>query len=58
MNAAASKKTVTRAKGRPDAQDTVGRDALVAAAIEELRVSSPESLTLAAVAARAGVHPA
>jgi len=58
MNAATPKKTHTRAKGRPDAGGTVGREALLAAAIQELRVSSPESLTLAAVAARAGVHPA
>jgi len=58
MNAATSRKNNTRAKGRPDADDTVGREALLAAAIEELRVSSPESLTLAGVAARAGVHPA
>ncbi|WP_397474827.1 TetR family transcriptional regulator [Pusillimonas sp.] len=56
----ASKNTVkkVRAKGRPDADETVGRDALLTAAIEELRVSAPESLTLASVAARAGVHPA
>ncbi|TFL14714.1 TetR/AcrR family transcriptional regulator [Pusillimonas caeni] len=58
MSAATSKKSNSRAKGRPDADDTVGREALLAAAIEELRVSSPESLTLAGVAARAGVHPA
>ena len=57
MNASANKK-ITRAKGRPDADGTVGREALLTAAIEELRVSSPESLTLAGVAARAGVHPA
>lgn len=57
MNAAA-KKTKARTKGRPDANGTVGRDALLAAAIDELRVSSPEALTLASVAARAGVHPA
>src|SRR5690606_18465878 len=57
-NASASKKARSRAKGCPDAQDTDGRDALIAAATDELRVASPESLTLAAVAARAGVHPA
>lgn len=57
MNAA-TKKSKARAKGRPDADDTVGREALLAAAIAELRESSPEALTLAAVAARAGVHPA
>lgn len=52
------RKPVNRAKGRPDAHDTVGRDALLAAAIDELRESSPEALTLTAVAARAKVHPA
>lgn len=58
MSAANTRKTHTRNKGRPDADGTVGREALLAAAIEELRVSSPESLTMAGVAARAGVHPA
>jgi len=57
MNATA-KKTRTRAKGRPDAVDGVGREALLQATIEELRSTSPEALTLAGVAARAGVHPA
>lgn len=51
-------KSSPRAKGRPDAQDTVGREALIKATIEELRVSSPETLTLVGVATRAGVHPA
>lgn len=58
MKAATTRKTKPRTKGRPDADGTVGREALLAAAIEELRASSPESLTLAGVAARAGVHPA
>lgn len=57
MNATA-KKTRPRAKGRPDAVDGVGREALLQATIEELRSTSPEALTLAGVAARAGVHPA
>lgn len=47
-----------RAKGRPDAVDGVGPEALVQAAIEELRHATPQELTLAAVAQRAGVHPA
>lgn len=51
-------KRASRTKGRPDAVDGVGRDALIEAAIEELRSTTPEALTLAAVAARAGVHPA
>jgi len=58
MSAATTRKTKARTKGRPDAEGTVGREALLAAAVEELRVSSPETLTLAGVAARAGVHPA
>jgi len=47
-----------RAQGRPDAVDSVGRSALLDAAIEELRSTPPQALTLAAVAARAGAHPA
>lgn len=48
----------TRAQGRPDAHASVGKDALVVAAIEELRTIPPEALTLRGVAARANVHPA
>lgn len=51
-------KPAPRPKGRPETNETVGREALLDAAIEELRVSTPETLTLVAVAARAGVHPA
>lgn len=58
MTAATPKKRVARAQGRPDADGLVGREALLEAAKEELRATPPESLTLAAIAARAGVHPA
>lgn len=52
------KRRNTRNKGRPDSAEGVGRDALLEAAVEELRSTTPEALTLAGVAARAGVHPA
>ncbi len=48
----------SRTKGRPDAVDGVGPEALLDATIEELRHTPPQVLTLAAVAQRAGVHPA
>lgn len=57
MTAAAAPKKI-RTQGRPDSGAGVGRDALVAAAIEELRTTAPEALTLRGVAARADVHPA
>lgn len=54
----AASKAAHRSKGRPDATDSVGREALIKAAIEALRSTTPQSLTLAAVAAQADVHPA
>lgn len=56
MNARATKKP--RPQGRPDAQSGVGRQALVDAAIEELRTKPPEALTVRGVAARANADPA
>lgn len=46
-----------RRQGRPDADQVVGRAALVEAAIEALRATTPEALTLVEVAARAQVDP-
>lgn len=46
-----------RRQGRPDADQGVGRVALVEAAIEVLRTTTPEALTLVEVAARAQVDP-
>lgn len=58
MKPSTTAKRSPRTKGRPDSTEGVGRDALLEAAIEELKNATPEALTLAGVAARAGVHPA
>ena len=58
MKPTTTTKRNSRTKGRPDSAEGVGRDALLEAAVQELRSATPESLTLAGVAARAGVHPA
>lgn len=47
-----------RGQGRPDTEEGVGRAALIEKTIEALRETPPEALTLAGVAAKAGVHPA
>lgn len=47
-----------RSKGRPESNDCVGREALIQAAIELLRTTTPERLLLKDVAAKANAHPA
>ncbi|TAL75600.1 MAG: TetR/AcrR family transcriptional regulator [Burkholderiaceae bacterium] len=58
MKPSTARQRGARAKGRPDTADGVGREALLQAAIDELKHTTPEAVTLAGVAARAGVHPA
>lgn len=53
-----SKTPKSRQQGRPDSSQGVGRDSILEAAIQVLKTTSPEAMTMVDVAQRANVHPA
>ncbi|WP_112188830.1 TetR/AcrR family transcriptional regulator [Ralstonia sp. GX3-BWBA] len=53
-----TRKKRERQQGRPDSTGSVGKEALLEAAIEVLRSVRPEAMTMVDVAERAQVHPA